>query len=447
MGRPRAPEHLAPETVRIDGVSHDGRGIAAVDGKKVFVPDVLEGEEVRIRRRRRRRSYDEAELLEVLQPAGGRSTPRCAVFGICGGCSLQHVSPQEQRRIKEAALRDSLQRIGGVVPARWLDPVADESPGGSWNYRRRARLAVKYVSGKSRVLVGFRERHKPFVTDMHRCEILAAPVDGLIDPLSALVGELSIRSRLPQIEVAVADNGTELLMRVLDPPTADDRMRLLRFGAAHGVRIALQTGGPDAIERLRPADEEPPLEYRLPDFDLGLQFEASDFIQVNREVNRRMVSAVVDLLGIEPGAGVLDLFCGIGNFSLALARRGARVLGVEGEARQVRRARDNARMNGLESCEFAAADLTALSGQEPWLAARRDRLLLDPPRSGAAELLPFLPAMGAARIVYVSCHPGTLARDAGRLVREAGYSLQAAGIVDMFPHTAHVESIAVFEKT
>ena len=447
MGRPGSLRQSAPETVRIDGVSHDGRGIAAVDGKKVFVPDVLAGEQVRILRRRRRRNYDEAELLEVLQPASGRSTPRCAVFGTCGGCSLQHVSAEEQRRIKEAALRDSLQRIGGVEPIRWMPPVADGSPEGSWRYRRRARLAVKYVPAKSRVLVGFRERAKPYVTDMQRCEILAPPVDGLIGPLSELIGELSISSRLPQIEVAVADNGIELLMRVLDRPTADDRARLLRFGAEHGVRIALQTGGPEAVERLRPAADEPPLEYQLPDFDLRLRFEASDFIQVNREVNRRMVSSVVDLLEIEPGSDVLDLYCGIGNFSLALARRGARVLGVEGEERQVRRARDNARLNGVESAEFLAADLAAVTGQEPWLRRRRDRVLLDPPRNGAAEVLPYLRATGAGRIAYVSCHPGTLARDAGRLVREAGYTLAAAGILDMFPHTAHVESIAVFEKT
>lgn len=447
MGRPAALENRAPETVRIDGVSHDGRGIASVDGKKVFVPDVLEGEEVRILRRRRRRNYDEAELLEVLQPAGARRAPRCAVFGVCGGCSLQHVSPGEQRRIKERALRDSLERIGGIAPRRWLEPVTGDEPDGSWSYRRRARLAVKYVAGKSRVLVGFRERSKPFVTDMHRCEILAAPVDGLIGPLSALIGELSIRSRLPQIEVAVADNGTELLMRVLDPPTPEDRARLLRFGAEHGVRLALQTGGPDAIERLVPPAEEPPLEYELPDFDLKLRFEAPDFIQVNRDVNRRMVSRVVDLLEVGPDVEVLDLFCGVGNFSLSLARRGARVLGVEGEARQVRRARDNARLNGIHSCEFVTADLAALSGQEPWLTRHHDRLLLDPPRSGAAEVLPYLDKVGAARIVYVSCHPGTLARDAGRLVREAGYSLEAAGILDMFPHTAHVESIAVFKKT
>lgn len=447
MARPSALKKALPETVRIDGVSHDGRGIAAVGGKKVFVPDVLEGEEVLILRRRRRRNYDEAELIEVLVPAAGRTTPRCAVFGICGGCALQHVSPDEQRRVKETALRDNLARIGGVEPRRWLEPLADRRPEGCWNYRRRARLAVKYVPGKERVLVGFRERAKPFVTDMHRCEILERPVDGLLDPLSRLIGGLGIRSRLPQIEVAVADDAVELLLRVLDPPGAEDRSRLVAFAQAHGLRIALQTGGPDQVERLWPdGGEAPPLEYRLPEFDVRLRFDAADFVQVNREVNRLMVKSVVDLLQVEPGHRVLDLYCGIGNFSLPLARRGAAVLGVEGEARQVRRAAANARLNGLDGCEFLAADLARLTGQEAWLQRPCDRLLLDPPRSGAAEVLPYTRTLGAARLVYVSCHPGTLARDAGRLVRELGYRLEAAGIVDMFPHTAHVESIAVFDK-
>lgn len=446
MARPSALKKTAPETARIGGVSHDGRGIAAIDGKKVFVPDVLEGEEVRIVRRRRRRNYDEAELLEVLVPAAARREPRCAVFGICGGCSLQHVSPQEQRRVKEAALRDNLARIGGVEPQRWLEPLGDDSDEGAWRYRRRARLAVKYVPGKQRVLVGFRERAKPFVTDMHRCEILDRPVDDLIDPLSHLIGGLGIKSRLPQIEVAVADDAVELLMRVLDPPGEEDRSRLSAFAREHGVRIALQTGGPDEVERLSPDTAEEPLEYRLPEFDVRLRFDASDFVQVNREVNRLMVSRVVDLLEVEPGHRVLDLFCGIGNFSLPLARRGAAVLGVEGAERQVRRAEANARLNNLEGCEFVTADLAALTGREPWLARPCDRLLLDPPRSGAEEVLPHTRTLGARRLVYVSCHPGTLARDAGRLVRELGYRLEAAGIVDMFPHTAHVESIAVFVK-
>lgn len=446
MARPSTLKSHAPETVRIDAVGHDGRGIATVNGKKIFVPDVIQGEEVRIVRRKRRRNYDEAGLLEVLRPSAGRCEPRCAVFGTCGGCALQHVAPADQRRIKQTALEENLRRIGGVEPRAWLPPVYDDGATGSWNYRRRARLAVKFVPAKSRVLVGFRERHAPLVTDMRRCEILAPPLDALIEPLSELIGELSVRSRLPQIEVAVADNDVELLMRVLDPPTDADRERLAEFAALHQLRIALQTGGPDAIESLAPPTPQEPLYYELPDFSLRLEFGAADFIQVNREVNRRMVAAVVDLLQAEPGQRVLDLFCGIGNFSLPLARHGAGVLGVECDERQVRQARHNARINGVMQCDFLAADLARLDGGEPWLAEPWDRLLLDPPRSGAAEFLPHVRAIGAPRIAYVSCHPGTLARDAGRLVNAHGYCLEAAGIIDMFPHTTHVESIAVFTK-
>jgi 23S rRNA (uracil1939-C5)-methyltransferase len=402
---------------------------------------------VRIVRRKRRRSYDEADLLEVLVAAGTRREPRCAVFGTCGGCALQHVAPEEQRRIEETALRDNLERIAGLEPERWLAAIADEREEGSWTYRRRARLAVRDVAAKGRVLVGFRERNAPFVTDMRRCEIMQPPIDGLIEPLSVLIGGLTIRNRLPQIEVAVAENGVELLMRVLDPPAAEDRQALLRFAVTHGLRISLQHGGLDAIEPLDPAAADAELHYRLPDFGVILEFQAADFIQVNGEVNRRLVSAVVGELQAGPQSRVLDLYCGIGNFSLPLARNGAQVLGIEGEERQVRRARANAAVNGIEGCEFRSADLAALDGRESWLRAGWDRVLLDPPRSGAAELLGHLAVVGAARVVYVSCHAGTLARDAGRLVREQGYTLEAAGIADMFPHTAHVESIAVFSKT
>jgi 23S rRNA (uracil1939-C5)-methyltransferase len=446
MARPSTLKKHAPELLRIDGVSHDGRGIATVDGKKVFVADVLRGEEVRVVRRKRRRSYDEAELVEVLQPAAARRVPRCAVFGICGGCSLQHVAPDEQRSIKENALRDNLKRIGGIEPRRWLPAVANEQEGGSWTYRRRARLAVKDVPAKGRVLVGFRERNAPFVTDMRRCEILEPPLDGLIDPLSELIGRLTIRNRLPQIEVAVADNAVELLLRVLDPPTPEDRRLLLQFAEAHALRLSLQTGGLEAIEALYPVSPGAALNYVLPDFDVRLEFAAADFIQVNRQVNRSMVSQVVELLQAGAEHSVLDLYCGIGNFSLPLARRSAKLLGVEGEERQVRRARSNAALNAIDRCDFLSADLAALTGQESWLRSGWDRVLLDPPRSGAAELIGHLAVIAAPRLVYVSCHPGTLARDAGRLVREQGYVLEAAGIVDMFPHTAHVESIAVFSK-
>jgi len=431
-----------PETARIAAVTHDGRGIAELPGKKVFVAGALAGEEVRFQRRKSRRSYDEAELLEVIEASPERIEPRCAVFGRCGGCALQQVSDGEQRELKFQALRDSLERIGQVQAGCWLDPIVASS----WHYRRRARLAVKDVHAKGRVLVGFRERHAPFITDMHRCEVLETPIDAMLDPLSELIGSLSIRARLPQIEVAVAENAVALVFRVLDRPTAADEELLRQFGAAHDVRIYLQSGGIDSVELLHPPTADDALYYTLPDFDLRIEFDPIGFVQINGEVNRRMVSRAVELL--DPGAGdrVLDLFCGIGNFSLPLARHGRQVLGIDAEASLVAAAAGNAARNGLENAAFRAADLSAIDGTEAWLRQGWERLLLDPARSGAAEIVRHMPAIGAERIVYVSCHPGTLARDAGTLVNEHGYRLEAAGIIDMFPHTAHVESIAVFNK-
>ncbi len=431
-----------PETATITAVTHDGRGIADLAGKKVFIAGALEGEHVRFVRRKSRRKFDEAELLDVVTASPQRVEARCAAFGRCGGCSLQHVSIEQQRGIKAATLRDNLERIGRVEPGRWLAPVT----GPEWNYRRRARLAVKDVSAKGRVLVGFRERHAPYITDMHRCEVLAAPVDGLIDALSDLVGRLSIRARLPQIEVAVADNATALVFRVLDAPSARDCDALRGFGVDHGVRVYLQPGGLDSLELLHPEGDQEALYYTLPEFDVRIEFEPVDFVQVNAGINRAMVGRALELLAPGPDARVLDLFCGIGNFSLPLARRSGAVVGMEGEASLVARARHNAAVNGIDNAEFRQADLAAIGGTESWLGEPCDRLLLDPARSGAAEVVDHIGRLDPARIVYVSCHPGTLARDAGVLVNDAGYTLEAAGIIDMFPHTAHVESIAVFQK-
>ena len=430
-----------PEEAAITGATHDGRGIVATDGKKVFVAGALPGETVRFVRRKRRRNFDEAELLEVLEASPQRIEPKCAVYGRCGGCSLQHMSIDEQRSIKEQTLRDNLERIAKAEPERWLDALA----GGEWNYRRRARLAVKDVAAKGRTLVGFRERHAPFITDMTRCEVLSEPVDGLIEPLSDLISQLSIRARLPQIEVAVSDNAVAFVFRVLDAPSDDDLAAFEAFAAAHDVRVYLQPKGIDSITLLAPA-EVGPLYYELPDFDVRMEFEPADFIQVNGQINRRMVSFAIDLLDVGPDHRVLDLFCGIGNFSLPLGRRAAAVLGIEGEASLTERAADNARRNGLDNVEFRCVDLAKIDGSERWLEAGCDRLLLDPARSGAEDVVRRIDKLAPARIVYVSCHPGTLARDTGILVHEADYRLEAAGIIDMFPHTAHVESIAVFER-
>jgi 23S rRNA (uracil1939-C5)-methyltransferase len=435
-----------PETATIDGMTHDGRGIATIGGKKVFVPGVLAGEQVRITRRKLRRSYDEAELLETLVPSPERVTPRCAVFGVCGGCALQHVDAARQRAMKQQSLADCLERIGGVRPERWLDPVFDAAPEASWQYRRRARLAVRNVAAKARVLVGFRERRAALVTDMHRCEVLAAPLGSLLDPLSELIGTLSIRARLPQVELAVADNAVELVFRVLDTPTAEDHARFLRFGHEHGVRISLQPGGIDSVTPLAPDAERDALYYELPEFDVRIRFEATDFVQVNASVNRRMVALALDLLQLRECDRALDLFCGIGNFSLPMARRARYILGVDGEPAQVTRAAQNAALNGIGNCEFRCSDLAAVDGKTGWSRQSWDKVLLDPPRCGAEEVVRHLGRTGASRVLCVSCHPATLARDAGILTTETGYRLEAAGIIDMFPHTAHVEAVALFSK-
>jgi 23S rRNA (uracil1939-C5)-methyltransferase len=439
MGRRRQRE---PETARISGVTHDGRGIADVEGKKVFVAGALEGEEVRFIRRKSKRNFDEAELLEVLEASANRIEARCEAFGRCGGCSLQHVSEEEQRSIKFQTLQDNLERIGGVVPDEWLEPIVAPA----WHYRRRGRLAVKDVPAKGRVLVGFRERHAPFITDMHRCEVLAKPVDGLINPLSELIAGLSIRARLPQIEVAVAENAVALVFRVLDAPTDADRKKLREFGLAHELRMYLQTGGLDSVELLDPEEQVEPLFYTLDAFDIRIEFDPVGFVQVNSDINQQMVAKAIDLLQVEPEHRVLDLYCGIGNFSLPLARRCNEVLGIEGDDMLVAAARHNAAANELGNASFRAADLSKIEGNEGWIQEQWDRVLLDPARSGAAEVVQNMHAIGAQRIVYVSCHPGTLARDAGTLVNELGFRLESAGIIDMFPHTAHVESIAVFSR-
>jgi 23S rRNA (uracil1939-C5)-methyltransferase len=431
-----------PETAEIVSVTHDGRGIAATAGKKVFVSGALVGETVTFMRRKSRRNFDEAELLEIHEPSAERVVARCAAYATCGGCSLQHVSLEQQHAIKDGTLRDNLQRIGRVRPARWLEPMA----GPAWNYRRRARLAVKDVRGKGRTLVGFRERHAPFIADMLRCEVLAPPVDGLVADLSELIGSLTIKARLPQIEVAVAENGVALVFRVLDPPEATDLAALREFGERHELRIYLQPGGPDTVSALYPEAMAEPLFYTLPEFDVRVDFEPTDFIQVNGEINRRMVHFAVEQLAVEPGDRVIDLFCGIGNFSLPIARNAASVLGVEGDTGLTRRAGDNAARNGLDNVSFRVADLSKIDGTEGWVRQGCDRMLLDPARSGAAEVVSRMQLFNPERIVYVSCHPGTLARDLATLVHEKGYRLEAAGIIDMFPHTAHVESIAVLAR-
>ena len=428
-----------PETAEVASLDHDGRGVARIDGKTVFIEGALPGELVRLRRFRRRRRHDEAVTTEVLRPSPDRVLPRCAHFGECGGCSLQHLSHAAQIEAKGRQVLEELERIGGVRPGAWLPPLA----GPAWAYRRRARLGCKYVVSKGRVLVGFRERGSPHLADLRRCEVLAEPVGALIEALALLVGELSIRDRVAQIEVAVADNATALVLRVLDPPSESDLARLQAFQARHAVLLHLQPGGLESVVPLTlPATT---LRYDLPALPAGIEFAPTDFVQVNAGLNRQMIGRAIDLLAPMESDRVLDLFCGLGNFSLPLARRVSRVTGVEGDPGLVARAWQNASRNGIENAEFHAADLSADVSQAPWAGAGYDLVLLDPPRAGAREVLPVLAACKPRRVVYISCHAGTLARDAGILVNQHGYELAAAGIMDMFPHTSHVESIALFE--
>jgi 23S rRNA (uracil1939-C5)-methyltransferase len=432
----------AMEIADVSALTLEGSGVLAPAGKRVLVPGALAGEEVAFQRKRRRRNYDEGVLLEVRRPSPDRVTPECEYFGRCGGCSLQHLAPDAQLAMKQATLLDSLARISSLAPGRLLAPVR----GAIWGYRRKARLAVRHVERKGRVLVGFREAEKPWVVDMLRCATAEPAISRLIEPLSELIGRLSIRARLPQVEATVADNATALVFRVLDPPTTADRDELRNFAAGHGVRVYLQPGNPESVVPLDPDAVWDDLHYRLPAFDLTLTFGPTDFIQVHGEVNRLMVDQALGLLAPEPADRVLDLYCGIGNFTLPLARRAAEVTGLEGAAAAVRRGRHNAMLAALANARFVEADLAGAGVEGAWTREHFDLVLLDPPRTGAAELLPALGRIAARRIVYVSCHPGTLARDAGLLVREHGYHLVSAGIMDMFPHTSHVESMALFER-
>jgi 23S rRNA (uracil1939-C5)-methyltransferase len=421
-------------------LAHDGRGIARVDGKAVFIEGALPAERVRFRVFKRRRQMDEAGLVQILSASPDRVTPRCAHFGICGGCSLQHLSAAAQLSSKERQMLENLQRIGNVQPERVLAPLR----GPEWAYRRRARLGVKFVHKKGRVLAGFREREKPYIADIRRCEILLGHLATLPEELAALAETLSIRENLPQVEVAAGDHATALVFRVLEPPTEQDLEKISRFGVARGLQIHLQSGGLDTVRPLRA--DYPPLNYAIDGGQVVIEFGPVDFLQINRDINVSMVEAAVQLLLPDPQDRVLDLFCGLGNFTLPLARRAMRVVGVEGDPALVSKARANAARNGIGNAVFEVENLFEPAAFGAWASERFDLVLLDPPRAGASALLARMAHWRPRRIVYISCHPGSLARDAGILVQLHGYRLCDAGVMDMFPHTTHVESIAVFER-
>jgi 23S rRNA (uracil1939-C5)-methyltransferase len=410
----------AIETAVVADLTHEAEGVvraADVGGKTVFVAGALPGERVSFRRRSFHKSHDEAELIEILEASPQRVTPRCAHFGVCGGCALQHLDPAAQIAAKQQELEQNLARIGNVTPAEWLPPLL----GPAWGYRRRARLSSRYVVKKGRSLVGFRERQGKYVADVASCAVLAEPVGSLVGKLGELLTGMERRESIPQIEVSLSDGEQVLVLRTLEPLGTGDLDKLRAFEREHGLRILLQPGGLDSVTPLTAGPVD--LHYRLDDFGLRLDFGPTDFVQVNGAINSLMVARAIELLEIGPEDRVLDLYCGLGNFTLPLARRAAAVVGVEGEAGLIGRARANARSNGITNAEFHVADLSRAPDRTiPWMRSGYDKVL-----------------------VYISCHTGSLARDLGVLTHELGFRLTAAGVLDMFPHTTHVESIAVLE--
>lgn len=435
-----APEEAAERvTAHVSDLDHDARGVARVEGKVVFVEGGLPGETVALHYTKRGRHYDQARAEEVLEASPDRVNPPCPVFGLCGGCSLQHLAGAAQIRAKEGWLKGNLEQEAGIQPEQWLAPL----DGPHWGYRAKARLSARQVRRKG-VLVGFRERASRYVTQMDACPVLDPRLDALIEPLKGLIAGMSRPDRIPQAEVAASEGDAAVVVRHLTELTDDDRARLHDFQAEQGVVVETQSKGPDTaapVDPDRPAD----LHYTVGDPAVTLRFASTDFVQVNAEVNRRLVARVLELLNPQPDDRVLDLFCGLGNFAVPLAARGAQVRGIEGEQALVKRAQSNAAANGVaERTAFRVADLTTAALTDGLEGETVDKVLLDPPRSGAVEAVKQIGALAPRRIVYVSCNPATLARDAG-ILGHMGYNLTAAGVANMFPHTAHVESIACFD--
>lgn len=434
--RARPPVELA-----IEKLSHEGRGIARLDGKLIFVEGALPGETVLALFTATHKKYDEARTQQVLSASPERVEPPCAHFSVCGGCSLQHLGRPAQIAFKQEVLAEQFRHFGGIEPESWLPPLVDAEPA----YRRKARLGVKFVIKKDALLVGFREKQSSFLADIHSCTVLDSRLGNELMALRALIEGMATRSEIPQIEVAAGDDEVALVFRHMTALPETDVQALVDFVAARGWQLYLQPGGNDSVHRVHPAEGEDRLFYALPDFGLRLGFHPMDFTQVNAGINRRMVKLALDLLDPQPEERVLDLFCGLGNFTLPLATRAGEVVGVEGVQAMADRGMENAGRNGLANVSFHAQDLTADFSQQPWARQGFERILIDPPRSGAAAVVQYLPKFKAKRVVYVSCNPATLARDAG-LMKEGGFRLTQAGVMDMFPHTTHVESIAVFEK-
>ncbi|OIQ87127.1 23S rRNA (uracil(1939)-C(5))-methyltransferase RlmD [mine drainage metagenome] len=427
----------------IESLDQEGRGVTHVEGKAIFIEGALPGEKVTYVSYRNKPTYEFARVDAILRASPNRAVPKCPHFGVCGGCAMQHLELSAQVAAKQRMLEDALWHLAKVRPETMLPPIV----GPAWGYRHKARMQARYVPMKGRVLVGFNEKRNSKVAVMGECHVLPPHISALIVPLQELLARLSIRDHMPQVEVAVGEHVSVLVFRIMAPIEPADEPLMREFADAFGVQIWLQTKGPDTAVPFYPPDV-PQLSYSLPEYDLVYPFRPTEFTQVNPQINRVMIRRAMNLLDPQPGERIADFFCGLGNFTLPIARLGASVLGMEGSASLLERARACAALNGLSQVvDFREADLFEKTAQSLAALGRFEKWLIDPPRDGAAELIRAIEDDTAPqRIVYVSCNPSTLARDAGMLVQQKGYAMLAAGIINMFPHTAHVETIALFEK-
>ena len=443
MRRFKSRPDPTPQTAQIDNLSHDGRGIARIDGKATFIQGALSNEVVEFHYTRIKKDFDEGTLINVIEPSPLRVDPRCPHYLMCGGCSLQHMSEQEQIHFKQEQLLDLLSRFGHTQPQSILPPLVSAH----WNYRNKARLSVRFVEKKQAAMVGFRERNNPrYITEINQCPVLNAKVDADIISLRHLIDALEDKHNIAQIEVAAGDNEIALIFRNLMPLSASDELKIKGFGEQYIYKIFLQPAGPDSVYCLYPEGSDEYLTYSLPDYKITFKFHPTDFTQVNAELNKKMVALALELMDLKSTDLVLDLFCGLGNFSLPMAQLCSKVVGVEGSKAMVDRAYMNAKDNNLENVAFFAANLDDIAEVNNIVQQQFNKILIDPPRSGALEIVKQIDKLNPERIVYVSCNPVTLARDTDVLVNQKGYVLVHAGVMDMFPHTTHVESIALFQK-
>ncbi|NVJ50032.1 MAG: 23S rRNA (uracil(1939)-C(5))-methyltransferase RlmD [Gammaproteobacteria bacterium] len=443
MARRRKRKPVPTETIEvtIESLSHEGRGVARHEGKTLFVDNALPGETVTMRYSAVHGKFDEGFAVAILEPSPSRQVPPCQHYEICGGCSLQHMASSAQIAFKQDILKEHFAHFGKLEPEQWLPPMQAATEG----YRSKARLGVRYVTKKESCLVGFREKRSNFLAEIESCAVLVPRVSELIMPLRAMIGAMDAKQSTPQIELAASDQELAFIVRHMEPLSDRDKATWIAFAEEHNIHLYLQPKGPDTVHKIAPEDDRERLFYQLPDFAVTLGFHPLDFTQVNTSINRQMVSRAIELLDPQPHERVLDLFCGLGNFTIPLATRSEHVIGVEGVQTMVDRGYENAKLNNLSGVDFYQADLQKDFSDKDWAKEGFDKILIDPPRSGALDVVQYLPKFGAQKVVYVSCNPATLARDAG-VLKEHGYRLTLAGVMDMFPHTAHVESIAVFER-